>query len=123
MSKKTDIRNKTLGAKSIFKSKIVTYEGEEIEIKQPSVKDRMSMFNNSSKDGNVDPLRFQILAMIELCYVPGTGEKVFEMADYDSIINSPTNSFVDVLSTEAVKMMNVESEGDPTQGSGGETIS
>jgi len=115
MSKRDAIRGKTVGGKKNFRTEIVTVDGEDIEVRQLSVRDRLDVYNRSTKDGVLDPLQFQIWSVIATCFVPGTKERLFEDADYDSLMDQPTGSFVDKLSEAAVEMLNVESK--PTKDS------
>jgi len=110
MSKRDAIRSRTVGGKKNFKTEIVTVDGEEIEVRQLSVRDRLDVYNRSSKNGVLDPLQFQIWAVIATCYVPGTKERLFEDTDYDSLIDQPTGSFVDQLSEAAINMLNAEAK-------------
>jgi hypothetical protein len=110
MSARDKLRSKTVGAKKNFRSEIVTVDGEEVEVRQLSVRDRLDVYNRSTKNGTLDPLQFQIWAVIATVYVPGTKERLFEDADYDSLIDQPTGSFVDKLSEAAVNMLSVEAK-------------
>jgi hypothetical protein len=115
MSKRDAIRSKTVGSAKIFKKEIVTVDGEQIEVRQLSVGDRKKVLARSSKNGEVDPLDFQIWAIISTCYVPETEEKLFEDTDYNVLSEQPTGGFVDELSKVAVSMLSME--GKPTNAS------
>jgi hypothetical protein len=115
MSKRDALRSKTVGAKKNFRTQIVTVDGEPVEVRQLSVRDRLDVYNRSTKNGQLDPLQFQIWSVIATCYVPETNEKLFEDADYDSLMDQPTGGFVDTLSEAAVNMLNPE--GKPTNDS------
>ena len=52
----------------------------------------------------------QIAAIIECCYHPGTGKKLFEWTDEEVISNLPTSSWFDDVATEAMNLMSVEPE-------------
>jgi hypothetical protein len=115
MSKRDALRAKTVGSAKQFRSEIVTVGGEEIEVRQLSVRDRLDVYNRSTKNGVLDPLQFQIWAVISTAFVPGTNERLFEDGDYDSLVDQPTGNFIDKLSEAAINMLNVE--GKPTNGS------
>lgn len=108
MSKRDALRSKTVGAAKKFRTELVTVDGEEVEVRQLSVRDRLNVYNRSTKNGVLDPLQFQIWAVISTCYVPGTNEKLFEDADYDGLVDQPTGGFLDQLSEAAINMLNVE---------------
>lgn len=117
MSKRDVLRSKTVGGAKKFRSKIVTVDGEDIEVRQLSVRDRLDVYNRSTKNGVLDPLQFQIWSIIATCYVPDTREKLFDDADYDSLMEQPTGGFVDQLSEAAIDMLNAEAK--PTNDSAG----
>lgn len=108
MSARDKLRSKTVGKAKNFRSKIETIDGDEYEVRQLSVKDRMTVYNKATKNGVLDPLQFQIWAVISTCFVPGTNEKLFDDTDYESLINQPTGGFLDQLSEAAVLMLNPE---------------
>jgi hypothetical protein len=115
MSLRDTIRSKTVGAPKHFKKNVVKVEDVEVEVRQMSVKDRLDIFNKASNgEGGVDPLKFQLWSVIYSCYVPGTNERIYEEYDYDSLVSVPTGSFVDILASEATKLMNVSNEENPT---------
>ena len=117
MSVRDKLRSKTVGAPKNFKSTTVEIDGEEFEIRQPSVKERMDIFNHSSKDGGVNALDFQLWSVIRTCYVPGTNERVFEDSDYSVLADQPAGSFLDKLGEAAMTMLNLEEK--PTSDSKG----
>lgn len=132
------IRSKTVGAKSEFKSKKEEVNGVEIEVRQPSVAARGKIMQRSrdnektqqiargksSKDKNakdvdtqdilssLDYGKMQVWAVIMCSYVPDTDERVFDESDFDSLYNRPSGGFIDRLSTIAMNLMNVEPEED-----------
>lgn len=121
MSKKNlrdQLRSLTVGKAKQFQKKLVTIDGAEFEIRQPSVAQRSALLraagmvstDKDKKDGDMDFGLLQVLAVIKLTYVPGTNEHVFEAADKQSLLDQPANSFVDALSEVAMKLLNVEPE-------------
>jgi hypothetical protein len=108
MSTRDKLRAKTVGSPKTFRSINVTVDGEEIEVRQLSVKQRINIFNKATKNGEVNPLEFQIWSVIYTCYVPGTPERVFDETDFDGLAEQPTGSFLDELSAAAMKMINIE---------------
>jgi starvation-inducible outer membrane lipoprotein len=110
MSQRDALRSKTVGAPKNFRSKVVTVDGDDFEVRQLSVRGRLDVYNRSTKNGILDPLQFQIWAVIATCYVPGTAEKVFDDTDYDLLVDQPTGSFVDKLSEAAIEMLGTEAK-------------
>ena len=103
------IRSATIGEKSEFKSKIVKYNGVEVEIRQPSVKSRKDIMAKAMTDnGTVDFAEFLTFAVLFNTYVPDTNELVFEDTDYDALMAKPTGGFLDKFGSDAAELMNVE---------------
>lgn len=108
MSTRDNIRKATVGAKKEFRKELTEWDGLEVEVRQPSVLSRRELLNAcSDEEGNVDGQELMIWALIQNTYVPGTDEKVFDRADYDSIVNQPTGGFVDHFGKVALEVMNV----------------
>lgn len=101
------IRAATVGAPKQFKKELITYNGVEIEIRQPSLKVRKSIGERATQNNHVDLLEFLVWAVIECTFVPGTDEKVFEIADYEGLISQPTDSFMDEIGEKAASMCNI----------------
>lgn len=102
MSQKTvreKIREATVGSKKRFSSESVTFNGINIEVRQLSLVDRRDYMTQAidTQTKQVDMLKLQVYSIIASCYVPGTDEKVFEDTDFNSISNSVTGGYADVL--------------------------
>lgn len=116
MSVRDKIRAASVGAKKNFRSELVTWgEGEdaiEVEIRQPSVKERRQLMRAvTDETGEIDGQELLIWAVINQTYVPGTNEKVYDASDYDSLVSSPTGSYVDRFGQVALEVMNVADQG------------
>jgi len=83
----SDLRNKIRAAVSSAKprSVIVSFNGVEIEMRQPSLGEVMDGQQTISEDRKEGVARM----MIRFAYVPGTEEKVFEEGDVDMLIGLP----------------------------------
>lgn len=68
------------------KSKIVSYAGVEIELRQPSVGVVLG------REGSSDRKALMSHMLINYCYVPGTDERVFDEADVEALMSMPFNS-------------------------------
>lgn len=113
MSIRDNIRTATLGQPKIFKKKIVTVNGHEIEVRQPSVGIRRDLYNKCrTPAGEIDPMSFSIWSVIKTCFVPNTDERIFIDEDYDKLVATPTGGFLDKLSNEATEVMAMTEEDD-----------
>lgn len=110
------IREATVGSQPNFKSETVEYNGVEVEIRQPSYKDRKNLVNKCrDKDGNLDTLDFTVWAVIYNTFVPGTNDRVFEKGDYEKLVEFPAGGFLDQFGEKAAELLNTE--GKPTESS------
>ena len=128
------IRAKTVGSSKHFRKKLVKYEPpiydtkevalgdgtkyiEEIivghdepifvEVRQPSIGERNEVFSKNLGSGDVN-LELILYMAMKQTYVPGTNERVFEPADYDTLKDQPAGGFVDQFGNAALELMNVE---------------
>lgn len=120
-SLKKRLRSSTVGKKKDLQSEIVTYEGDEFEIRQPTVALRAKIMQKSriSSEGEkdvesiiakVDYSSMQVWSVVYCTFVPDTDIRVFEEQDVPALKDQPTGGFVDVFSEKAVKLMNVAPE-------------
>lgn len=113
------IRSATLGKSNKLQSRTVTANGEQIELRQPTVKVRNELLQAAkTPDGDVDFNDFLLRGVIQCAYVPGTKERIYEDEDYDVLAEQPTNSFVDDCSEELMSLLNV-TPGDVEKNSAG----
>lgn len=92
-----DLRSRLLKS-STPKSEIVEYEGMELEVKQMRLRDRKLLFTKCrDKNGNIDGVDLLVWSVIRGTFYPGTNKRVFEDADYDTLLNQ-TGGVVDALS-------------------------
>lgn len=111
---RSDIRAATVAAQARFASKTVNVNGQDVEIRQPNIKQRSEILRlakaQSGDKDRVDLASLSIESIIRCCYVPGTNEKVFGDADRDTLAEMPSGSFVDDLASAALGLMNVDKE-------------
>lgn len=118
MSKRDSLRKATVGAEKKFASKIVEYNGDKFEIRQPSVSVRSKILKKSSISDDIDDFgkvefdKMQIFAVIYCTYIPDTDERVFDESDIPALKDQPTDSFVDEFAAEAMKLMNAKPQED-----------
>jgi hypothetical protein len=101
-----DAKNKAV------KSKEITLFGQQVEVRQPTVGQVTKMAERKDKVAAI------VAIMIEYCYVPETGEKVFEPSDKDALLDMPTgqwltdlNAAIEELTGVNVKEAEKNSEG------------
>lgn len=124
MTSKLDaIRAATIGAKKQFKTKICKIGGEEVELRQPSLKLRQMIFNKSKVDGEVDLFEFTLYGVIFSAFIPGTQDRVFTEADYDTLKEMPTGDWMDELGAAVVELMNVDADTEKNSKGSGTTQS
>ena len=89
-----------------------TEEGITIEIKQPTVGQRSRMLKAgglSATNSSVEDIGgMQIAAVIECCYHPGSGKRLFDWTDEEVIKSLPTSSWFDEVAGIAMELMNTE---------------
>jgi len=113
---KSRLRSKTLGRKKTFKTEILSWEGDDFEIRQPSVAQRSAIMARAmviDEDGKlerIDTGQLQLWSVVCCTYVPGTNVAVFEDGDAESMSAFPSGDFVDKFSAVAQKLMKVDPE-------------
>ncbi len=112
------LRSKALGGQRSAPI-LVEWEGETFEVRRPSIAQRGLIqqaakievekgADGKAKVGKMDFGLLQAHALIQLTYVPGTEERVFESADVDSLRNQEVGGVADAIWKVAGKLMNVE---------------
>ena len=99
----------------VRKNKMYTTEdGVMIEVRQPTVGQRSRMLQRGGLDGNSGQVSdigaMQVAAVIECCYHPGSGKRLFDWTDEEVIQNLPTSSWFDDVAGLAMELMNTEPE-------------
>ncbi len=109
-------RAKTVGSNKVFKSKIVKFDGLDIEIREPSVKvwgqilKAVMTMEPDGGTGKMEMDKYLIWSVIHCAFVPQTDEKVYEEEDYVSLESCPRSGFVGEFSEIAMDMMNSDQE-------------
>ena len=111
MSKRNALRSAILGSTPAFRKEIVTFEGNEYEVRQTTRKIRGELFKKCTKEnGQMDALEMLLWGAIFCTFEPGSNERVFEEADYAVLSEQPTGGIVDKLGKVAMELLNVEDE-------------
>lgn len=93
-----DLRSLTLGKAANFNKKLVSIEGKNVEVREPSERVRQLIMDEcgakTNKDGTVamDIAKARAYSMIHLCYVPGTDTKIFKPTDLNALLEQPISS-------------------------------
>lgn len=112
MTKSTNVRDKLrqTAFKRKFKSEIIKWEGVEYELRQPSIAGRNEIRKYANVEDTAPISDFLVWCVIFFTYVPGTDVRVFDPADFDSLVASPAGGLVDMLSLKASAYLNVNME-------------
>ncbi len=97
----------------IRKTKLITTDaGVSIEIREPTVSQRSRMLKaggvTASSQDISDIGKMQTAAIIECCYHPGSGKRLFDWTDEEVIDSLPTHSWFDEVATACMEMMGGE---------------
>lgn len=101
---KNAIRELTVGRNIPYKTTEIEYQGQKVIFKQPSQKVRRELFEKASKGDKVDLVALQVWTVIALTY-DEEGNKVFDEADFDVIMEQPAGGFIEVFAEKAVELL------------------
>lgn len=104
MSLKDAIRKATVGSKAEYKTTEIEFEGQKVVFRQPSLKQRKDLIEKSVVNKEIDGVSMQVWSVIYLTY-DEQGNRVFDEADYDALMNKPAGGFVDLFSEHALKLL------------------
>jgi len=112
------IRSATIGASNKIGTRIVEVGGgQKIEVRQPTIKQRNDLrelcvskvpLGNGDFEMTHDGVAYQVWGVIRFCYAPGTDERIYDDADYDTLANQPSGGFMDTLFEMFVSISNVD---------------
>lgn len=71
--------------------KVITLFGQEVEIRQPTVKQMTNL------DPSDEKTSFVIKLLVDFTYVPGTDEKVFDKGDIAQLETMPTGAWLNAF--------------------------
>lgn len=112
MKTRDALRAALLGSQRKFRSEVIEVAGLRVEVRQPSIKERARILKEGkAQSGDADRMdlaKMFVTAVIACCYDPDTGDKVFEDANAEELLGMPSGSFVDVLGSKALELMNVD---------------
>lgn len=108
MSRDT-IRAAALG-ESKQRSEIVRWRDVEIEVRQPTVGQRSAILKAGGDRESPDMGRMLAVATVRCSFVPGSGERVFDDADVDALLDQPCGGSADELGSAVLRLLNVSPE-------------
>lgn len=97
------MRTKFLTSKPVL-AKTVIIDGEKLELRNPTLKQRRSLERDSKGDGTL----YNVLAVIACTYIPETDTPVFEAADQEALLAKESGGLVDVLAKEIAALIEAE---------------
>lgn len=111
---RVNLRAQLLGQPPKRRETVITLKtGEEIVIRQPTVGERAEIFKRAgitaADPNHADLGELQVWSVIYCAYTKD-GERLFDEADYEALINSPVGGLVDRLAAEAMSIMNASSD-------------
>jgi hypothetical protein len=94
-----------------FRREIINFFGSDIELRQPSL-DMIAEMTRATSTGDTSDNTAAIFILTNYVYVPGTSERVFDVADTDQLKALPYNEDFQKLNEVFVKItgVNVEAE-------------
>lgn len=104
MGDRKELRGKLLGSARKFKSEVIEFFGEQIEVRQPSLGTVLAQVEEKDKNKAI------VRAIINYCYVPGTDEKVFEPEDEAAILNLPASEDIWRLNDAVSKLTGIDTK-------------
>ena len=97
---------------------IVEFDSQKYEVRAPSVKQRSEILqragvlDDDKKTKKTDTGRMQVAAVVFCTFDPDSGERVFENADVEALLEDEAGGIVDALSTPAIAYLNASNDKD-----------
>ncbi len=129
MKNKNQLRTALLGTAATFKSAIIKdADGNEYEVKQPSIRGRSDirkLSTSTDEKGEItfEPFDFMLQAAIHCTFVPGTDDRVFCPEDFAALQALPAGGIIDELGQKASEFCNVAGKPEDTKKPSSETAS
>lgn len=101
MSLRNEIRN-AFFANKIGTEEVMLKSGLKVEVRQPTVEEQLALA------GEPDSSRRMLVLFTKHVFVPGTGELVFEEADFDTIKQQPAGGDYTKIMTALTSVMDLE---------------
>lgn len=133
------IRQRTIGAAKVFRRQECTLTLPAptaddpdataevvVELMQPSVADRARLIEGAGLDADGNPkdvAKLQAHAIVTCTVIPGTEQRVFDLADVEGVIGQPTGGWADQLWASIQKILNVSTKAAKKNSSGTATAS
>jgi hypothetical protein len=125
MNLRDQLRAKTVGAPKNFRRVFVSLDDYErhdeppegvpcVEVRAPTMRAQTKILGmlraKQAKNGEIEIVGEQsqqmVTAIVECCFVPLTDEKLFEVTDIPSMLESPLDGYLAALGTVSLELMN-----------------
>lgn len=125
---RNDARSALLGGTPHFRREQLTITGNDgqpidVEVRATTVAERSEIArqcvytiparNGKAEDIGFDGVKQRLLSVIHCTYSRETGERLFEPADYETLMQMPSGCWVDELIEASLRLMNVTAGGQP----------
>lgn len=87
--------------------KVITLFGQEVEIRQPTLAQITKLGKASAANDKIPPI---VRIMIEYIYVPGTEDKIFDIADAEQLATMPSGKWLSDLNKAIEELTGVDVE-------------
>lgn len=106
MSNRNDIRAAIFAEENRKpSSKVITLFGQKVEIRQPTLAQITKLGKASAANDKIPPI---VRIMVEYLYVPGTDEKVFDIADAEQLATMPSGKWLSDLNSAIEELTGVD---------------
>lgn len=106
------LRTAAFSTEGAVKSTILNFNGEEFELKAPTVGLRQDLLKKATVDGALDPIELYIWLAIECSCEPGTKNKIFADTDYNTFKGLYSGGFLDELIEVCPTLLNINKPDD-----------
>ncbi len=110
-SLRDQIRAATIDKEVVFRSEIVSINGKDVEVREPSVTLWGTILEKSMDDeGGINIRDFSVWSVILCSFVPGTDEHVFSEKDFEAFKVQPKGGFIKPLEDASTRMISANPE-------------
>jgi hypothetical protein len=85
-------------------SEPLTLFGQEVEVRQPTLA-QLNALSRKAADAKIPGV---VNLLIEYCFIPGTDEKVFDLADAEQLASMPTGKWLNDFNTVVQKLSGID---------------
>lgn len=105
-AQRNDLRAAIFADKNkVAAKKVISLFGAEVEIRQPTLAQITKLGKASAANDKIPPI---VRIMIEYMYVPGTDDKIFEIADAEQLASMPSGKWLSDLNAAIEELTGVD---------------